>query len=75
MEIEDGVFVEAEVPNVVAVEEEHVDTAEEENNITDEEIKFDCPGAGLHPSHTNCADYYQCMEGSDVRYFITNFFF
>ena len=75
MEIEDGVFVEAEVPNVAAVEAEHVDTAEEENNITNEEIKFDCPGAGLHPSPTNCADYYQCMEGNDVRYFITNFFF
>ena len=75
VEIEEGVFVEAEDPNVTAVEAENIDATKEENDITDENVKFDCPGGGLHPSPTNCADYYQCTEGNDVRYSITNFLF
>ena len=63
VEIEEGVFVDAPESEQ---EQEQIDTNEEENDISAEEINFDCPGAGLHPSPTNCADYYQCMEGDQV---------
>ena len=75
IEIGNGVFVESEKPveNAPSVEAVEAEFINEENNLSDneeqsavEETNFDCPGAGLHPSLTNCADYFQCIEDGTV---------
>ena len=70
VEIEDGVFVEPDsaAETVLVIEPVEADTDDEDNKEenTIEETDFICPGAGFHPSDTNCADYYQCTEEKTV---------
>ena len=62
--VEDNVVVIDESPKVEETIDNDVDEASEDVELLSPD--FDCPGAGLYASPTNCGQYYQCTEEKTV---------